>query len=132
MLYDVLLRFRMHPVALVGDIQKAFCQIEMAEEDRDCLHFLLLKDSKIVCSDIIELKFSRVVFGAAPSPFLLNATIQVHLKKYKMKDPVFAKSVLWSLCVDDFVGGGRSHLQVKLLQKELTDVMHEGGFNLHK
>jgi len=132
MLYDVLLRFRMHPVALVGDIQKAFHQIEVAEDDRDCLRFLWLKDSKNVCSDIIELRFSRVVFGAAPSPFLLNATIQVHLEKYKMKDPEFVNSMLRSLYVDDFVGGGRSHVQVMLLQKELTDVMHEGGFNLHK
>ena len=99
---------------------------------RDCLRFLWLKDSKNVYSDIIELRFSRVVFGAAPSPFLLNATIQVHLEKYKMKDPEFVNSVLRSLYVDDFVGGSRSHVQVKLLQKELTDVMHEGGFNLHK
>ena len=35
-LFDVVLRHRMYPVALVGDVQKAFHQIKIATEDRDC------------------------------------------------------------------------------------------------
>ena len=33
---DILLRFRVHRVALVADIEKAFLMIGMSEEDRDC------------------------------------------------------------------------------------------------
>jgi hypothetical protein len=39
LLFDVLLRFRMHRVALIADIEKAFLNIEVDPEDRDCLSF---------------------------------------------------------------------------------------------
>ena len=37
LLYDILLRFRQKKVALVGDIEKAFLNIEIASQDRDSL-----------------------------------------------------------------------------------------------
>ena len=37
---DVLVRFRCHKTALVGDLQKAFLMISVAEDDRDALRFL--------------------------------------------------------------------------------------------
>ena len=39
LLYDILIRFRYYPVALTADIEKAFLQISVANEDRDCLRF---------------------------------------------------------------------------------------------
>jgi len=43
-LFAVLLRFREKPLAPTGDIKKAFLQIEIAEEDRDAVRLLLLKE----------------------------------------------------------------------------------------
>lgn len=37
---DILIRFRCHKTALVGDIEKAFLMISVAEDDRDALRFL--------------------------------------------------------------------------------------------
>ena len=37
---DILIRFRVQPVALVADIEKAFLMIAVREEDRDVLRFL--------------------------------------------------------------------------------------------
>ena len=39
-IFDVLLRFKCNKVALVGDIEKAFLNIEIDAKDRDCLRFL--------------------------------------------------------------------------------------------
>ena len=122
----------MDPVALVGNIQKIFHQLEVAEEDKDCLRCLWLEKPKNVCSSTVELRFTMVVIEATPNLFLLNATIQAHLERYEMKDPEFVRAVLRSHSADDYVGGSRSHAQVRLLQKDLTDVMQEGGFNLNK
>ena len=44
MLHDVLLRFRMFPVALVGDIKSAFHQILVDEKDRDSMRFLWVEN----------------------------------------------------------------------------------------
>ena len=40
LLFGILLRFREKRVALIGDIEKAFLNIEVDERDRDCLKFL--------------------------------------------------------------------------------------------
>ena len=36
-LFDILVKFRLHPIALVADIEKAFLMIGITEEDRDKL-----------------------------------------------------------------------------------------------
>jgi len=37
---DILIRFRVQPIALVADIEKAFLMMGVREEDRDVLRFL--------------------------------------------------------------------------------------------
>ena len=44
LMFDILVRFWEHNVALVGDIQKAFLQIEVNPEDRNYLGFLWVKN----------------------------------------------------------------------------------------
>ena len=41
---DILLRFCVQKVALSADIEKAFLMVSMAEEDRDVLRFLWVRD----------------------------------------------------------------------------------------
>ena len=40
LLYNILLRFRENRVVLVGDIEKAFLNVEVNPENRDCLCFV--------------------------------------------------------------------------------------------
>lgn len=39
-IFDILLRFRSHKIALTADIEKAFLMIRVEEQDRDALRFL--------------------------------------------------------------------------------------------
>lgn len=80
---DILLRFRCYQTALVADIEKAFLMTGIDEGDKDVLRFLWLKDRKQEPSDVQVLRFKRVVFRVASSPFLLNANIKYHLEKYR-------------------------------------------------
>ena len=108
MLFDIILSYRIYAVALGGDVQKAFHQIEVSKENRDCLRFLWMEDAKDVYSRVCELRFSRVIFGAGPNPFLLNATLQKHIEGYEQANPEFVRKVVGSLFVDDFFGGARN------------------------
>ena len=62
MILDVLLRFRINPVALVGDIEKAFLNVEIHKEDSDCLIFSWYKDINDADSEVKVYRFNRVAF----------------------------------------------------------------------
>ncbi|KAH7716677.1 Pao retrotransposon peptidase family protein [Aphelenchoides avenae] len=81
-LVGIQLRSRLHPILLLGDVEKAFLQLSLAEEDRDVTRVLWLKDYKKppTPDNIRELRYKRVPFGISSSPFLLFATIRHHLE----------------------------------------------------
>ena len=58
---------------LLRDIEKAFPQIGIKEEDRDAFRFLFKKDRQEE-----HLRFTWVPFRAEASPFILGATLQHH------------------------------------------------------
>ena len=45
-LAGMLLRFRIGTIAMTGDLEEAFLQVEMQESNRDYLKFLWIKDDK--------------------------------------------------------------------------------------
>src|SRR5699024_8055740 len=102
-LTELLIRFRAHPVAVVGDIEKAFLQILLHPEDRDLVRFLWQKQGEPIC----EYRMTRVLFGATCSPFLLSATIKHHLKNYVNEYPVTVRILNRDFYVDDLVTGAQ-------------------------
>ena len=132
LLFDILLRFREKRVALIGDIEKAFLNIEVDESDRDNLRFLWCEDVHKPDSKIIVYRFCRVVFGLNASPFLLNATLRYHISKYKEEDPEFVRKMLESFYVDDLVTGEKNSTDAFHLYETSKQRMAAGGFRLRK
>uniref|UniRef100_A0A914W2D1 CCHC-type domain-containing protein n=1 Tax=Plectus sambesii TaxID=2011161 RepID=A0A914W2D1_9BILA len=101
-LCGMLFRFRTYEIAIVADIEKAFLQIGLEDQDRDAVRFLWLKDiTKPWSTDNIQIyRFCRVAFGIISSPFLLAATIQHHLQQYNtdvakaIQENIYADNVL--------------------------------------
>jgi len=132
LIFDVLLRFRENRIALVGDIEKAFLNIEIHPVDRDCLRFLWFKDFRSEDSEIIVFRFLRLCFGLNSSPFLLNAVLQHHIETYKAYDPEFTSKLIESFYVDDLVSGGGNADEAFTLYQKASERMKEGGFKLRK
>ena len=131
-LFDIMLRFRENRVALVGDIEKAFLNIEINPVDRDCLRFLWVKDITAKEPEIIVYRYRTVVFGVRSSPFLLNAVLQHPVKTYQEQDPEFASKLLHSFYVDDLVSGCENSEKALDLYEKAKERMLEGGFKLRK
>ena len=132
LLFDIMIRFREHKVAIVGDIEKAFLNVEVNPKDRDCLRFLWVSDLNTPEPSIDVYRFNRVVFGVNCSPFLLNAVLRYHLSKYAEKDPDFATKMSNSFYVDDLVSGATDVESGLQLYEKARLRMKEGGFNLRK
>jgi len=73
LLWDISIRARMSTHLVLVDIQKAFLQIGVREEDRDAFPFLLNINGQEQ-----HLRFTRVPFGGESSQFLLGATLNYH------------------------------------------------------
>ena len=124
-LVKILLRFRRWQYGLSADIQKAFLIIGLHTEDKDVHRFLWN-----VNDQIRTMRFTRVTFGNAASPFLLNATVQYHLARFD--ECRTAKELKDNLYVDDWLTGADSEEEICKMMSEGEKTMKEGGFTLTK
>jgi hypothetical protein len=111
-LVRILLRLRCRKYAVIGDLEKAFLQIEVAEADRNYLRTLWIKNFEPHCSlkgrenlELMVLRFTRCVFGVTSSPFHLLATIIRHTAKYVDRYKLVVDEIRRSMYVDDLVSG---------------------------
>ena len=129
-LWNVLVRERFNPVALTADIKQAFLQVRICEEDRDALRFHWLKDVDL--KEVETYRFTRALFGLAPSPFLLGGVIKQHLELWRPKSPEVVREIEKSLYVDDLISGAATIKRAEVVKVEATKVFEDAAFQLHK
>ena len=84
-LFDVLLRFRRQPVAVVCDIEEMYLRIGIAQSDKQYHSFLWRGLDQDRAPDVYE--FDGLVFGVNSSPFQALFVLQQHAKKYQSEYP---------------------------------------------
>ena len=75
----VIMRFRIHNVALNADIRKMYLMISLNSEDRDNLRFFWYDEET---HQTTTYRSTVLPFGLRCSPFLAIATVHHHLKKF--------------------------------------------------
>ena len=128
-LWDVLVQQRSFPVIISGDIKQAFLQIRVRESERDALRFHW---SAAPDSETVTYRFTRVLFGLAPSPFLLGGVLEHHLSSWSKKHPDEVERLRRGLYVDDILTGGKDVTQARLRKSAATEIMNDAKFELHK
>ena len=78
LLFHILLRNRMRKHCVTGEIQNAFLQIRVHEQDRDAQRVLWYDN--LTDRNIAKYRFTRVIFGATSKPYILGATLQKHIR----------------------------------------------------
>ncbi|KAK6765376.1 hypothetical protein RB195_025337 [Necator americanus] len=103
-LYGILLRFSTDQYVLLSDVEKAFLQVHLHENDRDLTRCMWIRDiSKPLSADnLVIYRFTRVTLGTNSSPFLLSGTIFYHLNNY-VEDKTLAQEIASNLYVDNLV-----------------------------
>ena len=95
--------------AFATDIEKAFLHVKLHESDMDYTRFLWLSDITNPSGELATYRFKVVPFGTTSSPFMLNATLDLHLSKFSL--PV-ASDMKANLYVDNLISGCNSEDEV--------------------
>ena len=130
-LCGLLMRGRLSRFLILSDIEKAFLQICLQDEDRDVTRFLWLKDplKEPTEDNLVQYRFARVLFGMNASPFLLAATIAHHLHQ---KGTRVADEILNNIYVDNISFGCDSVEDCLSFYRESKSLFSELSMNLRE
>ena len=130
-LSGLLLRFRLSPIGVVSDIEKAFLNVGLQPQDRDVTRFLWLKNINVndLNNNLQVYRFCRVPFGVVSSPFLLAATITYHLKH--IGNPT-AERIQRDIYVDNIITGTRTLNEVQHLYTDSKQIFARASMNLRE
>ena len=131
-LFNILIKFRSHPIAITSDIEKAFLMIGISSVDQDVLQFLWFENPMNPTSKITHFRFTRLVFGLRSSPAILGAVISHHLKSCKTLHPTVREQIGDCLYVDDLITGVNTVDQGFELYQTAKRIMKDAGMNLRK
>ena len=126
-LFQILIQFRLHCIALSGYITKMYRRNELNEEDRNFHQMFLLRSQK---QPIKKDRMTRVIYGVSSSSHhairalhdTAKDTLSIHCKN----------SLLNSFYVDDLLGGGDTQEQVIGLFKDITTTLELIGMSFRK
>lgn len=123
----ILLCFRVHTIGLTADIEKAFHQIGLHEQDRDFVRFLWVKDPLDPKSDFESFRFRVIPFGASSSPFILLSVIKKHLQA---SSSPLAVDINRNIYVDNLISGCETTEEAMDYYLETNSVLKQAGLKL--
>ena len=128
-LWDILVKPRLNPVLLTGDLKKAFLQIRIKQEERHSFRFHWKEPN----SDEIKIyRFTRALFGLTSSPFLLAGVLRQQLDSWEERYPDLVKELLDDLYVNDLMTGGSTVDEAREKKFVATKVFEGATFSIHK
>ena len=128
-LIDVLLRFRLHRIALTADVSKMYRAVELTPTDRDLHRFVWRNNVK---DPLIDYRMTRVTFGVSASSFAANMAVKQNAVDFATEFPIAAKVIDTSFYVDDCLTGANSTEEAVDLHTQLHTLFSKGGFLLRK
>ena len=127
LLWDILIRARMSTHLLLADLQKAFLQVRLKEDDRDAFRFLF-----DINGQVEHLRFTRVPFGVEASPFMLGATMQHHFNLQPEEYQNTIESLKENTYVDNLMKTGSDIADLEDFKREATEILEDAKFPVHK
>ncbi len=128
-LFNILLRFREHAIALAADISEMYNQVRIPEEDQPCLQFLWRDD---VTMPIKTYRFCRMLFGDVSAPARAVYVLQCVARDGMLTRPTGAKAILDSMYLDDLMASCDSLQTAVVIQHEARSLLEDAGFQLKK
>ncbi|XP_055918708.1 uncharacterized protein LOC129950814 [Eupeodes corollae] len=126
-LFGILLRFRQNAVAISGDIEEMFHQIEISPEDRHACRFLW-DDGTGVAVYITQV----MTFGASCSPSCAQFVKNKNAERFIEEHPRAVEAIINNHYVDDLLDSVNTSEEAITLAKDVKMIHSAGGFHIRK
>lgn len=128
-LFDILLRFRIHNVVIVGDIHKMYRQINVKESDQN-YQCILWRNSD--SDPIQDFKLQTVTYGTASAPYQACKCLQTLAIVDRDLYPEASIVLLNDFYIDDVITGAVNVKSAIHLRNDLQLLLSRGQFQLTK
>ncbi|XP_038106567.1 uncharacterized protein LOC119766204 [Culex quinquefasciatus] len=128
-LLSTVLRFRLHRVALIADVEKMYRQIRVTLSDQR-LQRIYWRDNEDEPVKTYEL--STVTYGTSSAPYLATRCLKKLGEDCAESHPVASRVIQEDFYVDDMLSGADSIEEASTLMKEVRQVTDSAGFTLRK
>lgn len=126
-LISVLLRFRVHRIAITADVAKMYRLVLVAEEDRGLQRILYRSNPQ---EQLQNYQLNTVTYGTRSASFLATrclSQIAVDIDNMAIK-----RIILQDFYVDDLLSGGDTEEQLYQVYQQLQSTLNQYGFPLRK
>lgn len=124
-IFEVLLRFRRHPIALMADIEKMYRQIVVTKEHTNCQRILWRANPD---ENITTYNLKTITYETGCASYLAIRTLKQAALDGHTYSEVARGIVKNDFYVDDLISGA----DALLLHHELNSFLRDGGFHLRK
>ncbi|GFQ64512.1 integrase catalytic domain-containing protein [Trichonephila clavata] len=126
-LITLLLRFRVHKIAITAHIEKMYRQITLHDSD---FQRIVWRNSPF--EPIQDFRLTRIAYGTASAPYLAIKCLQQLALNESNNFPLASKAALKDFYVDDLMSGANSLSEALELQNQLTQMLSSAGLVLRK
>ncbi|KAK3086675.1 hypothetical protein FSP39_021786 [Pinctada imbricata] len=128
-LLGILMRFRLHSVAVSADVEQMFYRFSVPSEHRNFLRFMWHKENDID-QNLVEYRMKRHVFGNSPSPAVANFGMCKTVEEAALDVRQFVEENFY---VDDgLTSVDTSEEAISLLQRTQSTLKDYANIRLHK
>lgn len=126
---DLIIRWRSHKIALLGDVKQMYRQILVDRRDCDYQRILWLNP---LSDELTEKRLLTVTYGTSCAPFLAIRVLKQLAADEQSDFPDLSEIIKYDFYMDDVLTGARDEVTAMQLQERITQVMARAKFDMHK
>lgn len=126
-LFQIILRFRLHNIAITGDIEKMYRQVKVDRSDCDLQRIVYRSNPS---HPLQHYRLLTVTYGTKSAPYLATKCLS-ELSKH-CTDQRVSRIIKEDFYVDDLLSGGTTVEECFQYYQELTNVLNQVNFPIRK